>query len=269
MTPDESLRTLYAAAPMDHRAIAIAEREAWEAFRVTANGKSPKRERWFRETFGVNPPTHAMFRAAVLSHEPWSEPLWALVDGFGIGRIYRICNDLKLNPKRDEEVARLVGDPDSVATYKVSDGGAIKTVECSPGDARDLRVKLRELVKPFVEKKLAGLDEPGAAEEFVFAFEIEIQSAFGDLLRRIDRLRRTNGAKGFIVERRRELSRACEVLGLKLPKRGGAIDMDVARKAHRKLSAQFHPDRTNGNEQMTAQYHEVQRAWEIISAYQP
>lgn len=272
MTAEDRLRDLYTADPLDHRAIALLEREVWEAHRASSQGKLPKRDHWFLETFGVDPPTHVMFRAGILAHEPWSEPLWSLIGKSSLRRIYGICIDLRLNANRADEVRRLAENPEEAERFKLngSRGGArsaSKTVECSPGDARELRARLREVVKPFVDKRLADLEDPSVAEDIVSALEIEVQAAFTDAMRRIDGLRSHVGAKSVIEIKRRDLRRACEFLGIKLPSRGGAIDMEQARKAHRRLSAQFHPDRTNGNDQMTSQYIEVQRAWEVISAY--
>jgi hypothetical protein len=267
MSAADKLRELYAATPLDHRVIAIAEREAWDAFKGSSAGQIPKRDHWFRDTFGINPPTHAMFRAGILSHEPWAEPLWGLIGQFGLGRIYRICNDLRLDPNRDAVVQTLSADQDKVRGYRVTRRAA-KTSECSSVGARDLRARLRELIKPFVDTELSELEEPGVASEIVSAFEIEVEAAMSDMRKRIAALRRQSGPRSVVATKIRDLRRACEFLGLKLPSRGVSIDMEQARRAHRKLSAQFHPDRTNSNEQMTSQYLEVQQAWEIVSSYQ-
>jgi hypothetical protein len=169
-------------------------------------------------------------------------------------------------------VQRLAANPELARLYKISDGRTREsalTVECSPTASRDLRHKIRELAAPFVAERLAGLAEPAVAEELVNEFDAELSAAVNDLLRKVDRLRRGQGAQSIIQIKRRDLKRACEFLGLRLPPRGGTVDINEARRAHRKLSAQFHPDRTNNNESLTEQYREVQKAWEIISEYRP
>jgi len=270
MTTEARLRELYAANPVDHRAIALAERDAWEEYCRSFDGKKQRREDWFHERFGVTPPTWSMYRQGILGHDEWARPLWVVANEVGLGRAYRICIKLRSEPNRAEEAKRFSENLDEARRLKVRPSKrATKSVSHSPEESKELRARINEIVRPFVEQKVADLNEPGVTEDIVSAFEIDVATAFEDLLRRIRRTRSTSGAKSIIGDKRRSLRRACEFLGLRLPTKGGSLDMDEARRAYRKLSAQFHPDRTNNNELMTDQYLEVQKAWEIISEYQP
>lgn len=134
-------------------------------------------------------------------------------------------------------------------------------------DTKELRERIRLLLQPFVEARVVSVDDPAVAHDIVTDFESDVQAAFRDLLRKIARI---SGSANTVVKlRRNDLRRACEFLGLKPPRKGGSIDMDEARKAHRRLSARLHPDKNNGSEDLTGQYIQVQNAWEIISNYAP
>lgn len=279
MTPEDKLRELYRTLPNDHRAIAMLEREVWALAVGRSNkAKNPRREKWFQVNCGAEPPTHVMFRSGLLGHEPWSVPLWSLI-GKGsapkpvsLRKAYDICLQLSDRADRAEEAQRLADNPDEAARIRINNSSCrkqTKSVQASPGEAREMRLRLRELIAPFVEQKLAGLEDPAAVADLVSGFEIEVDSAFTDLLRKLQGIRGNNGARDIVQTRRRDLKRACEFLNIQLPARGGAIDMDAARRAHRKLSAQLHPDLTNNNDQLTGQYIEVQKAWEIITGYTP
>lgn len=271
MTPEEKLVELYAAEPVDHRAVAILERDVWALHKGDVSGQ--RREQWFHSRFGLKAPyNHVMFRAGLLGHDDWAHELWPLIHKAGLRRIYEICRALRAEPRRADEVRRLAENPELAKLYRISNGHAqadALTVECSPAASRDLCHGVRELVAPFVTERLSGLDDPAVAEEIVDGFNIELTAALNDLMRKVDRIRSSQGARSIIEVKRRDLKRACEFLGLRLPARGGTVDINEARRAHRKLSAQFHPDRTNNNEELTSQYREVQKAWELISEYRP
>jgi curved DNA-binding protein CbpA len=43
--------------------------------------------------------------------------------------------------------------------------------------------------------------------------------------------------------------------------------MVEAKKRYRKLSARYHPDKTGGDERLTAQYRAVQESWKTIEQW--
>lgn len=266
---EDKLRELYAQDPLDQRAVALAERDVWNEHRASVSGPAVRRETFFSERFGVDKPTHTMFRSGLLGHDAWAAPLWSLIPAVGLGKTYRICIALTKKADRAEEAQRIADNPELARQFKQTRRKpAEKTVRASPAEARNLREKVRAIAHEFAERRLGDLEEKAVRDDVVSAFEIEIEAAVTDFLKRVDRLRRNNGSQAVVQDRKRQVRRACEVLGIKLPKNGGVIDTEAARKQHRKLSGQFHPDRTNGNEQLTEQYLEVQNAWEIIQEYQ-
>lgn len=267
MTPEERLRELYAADPLDQRAVALTEREVWGA-RET---KGERIQDFFCREYGLKKRSCPMYRQFLLGHDAWAEPLWSLIGTVSLRKVYGICNEIRSDlSERAARAQRLAENPDEARRFKCSDGKRAesrKTVDTSPAEARELRQRIREIVEPFAHARLAELEGSAVAADIVAVFDREVDAAVTDLLRRVGKARGTNGARGIIGVRRSELRHAYELLGLTLPPKGGTVDIEAARRAHRKLSAQFHPDRTNNNEQLTAQYLQVQQAWEVISEY--
>lgn len=134
--------------------------------------------------------------------------------------------------------------------------------------ARAFHKRITELANQYVGQELKGLDvnyQRAITEEFAGGIRV----VYENLLKEIRRHRRDLNRS---VERvsADDLSLACEWLGIKVPAVGAHADMNAARAAHRRLSAQLHPDRRESNNAINVvqQYTSVQEAWKVLQDYE-
>jgi hypothetical protein len=294
----ELLRNRYAAGdgskPSVQKELAFEERRAWTLQKLYLQERGdnlPRKEKWF-ESLGVNAQITAMVRSNLLSAGEWVDSLWLKVHD---GKMpIRVAYKLALRAKKlakdnglEQDVALTnVLESYYADTYEARSpkGGTTRRKMPRPREdqpldyidpdtwdpdvenSRKFRSLLNTLTTAFVDHRLEELDE-SVKRDLVRDFEFEVRVTYEDLLRKISGFRKELGMTGMDTITFSTAKQACEVLGVEPPKKSEQVDAITARRAHRKLASQFHPDRNGGSEKLVAQYQAVNEAWEVIQQY--
>lgn len=279
--------------PSVQRELAIIERRAWvlEKLEYQERGdRVPLREKWF-ESIGANAQITAMVRSNLLAAGEWVSPLWDMVHESKIP--LRPAYKLSLKAKKisqsksielSDALNEVIADYYCEDTYEAKGPKGIPVRRRRPqikevpievvdpkewdpdvDDSKKFRALLHTLTKTFVDNRLSVLED-SVRKDLIRDFEFEIRVIYEDLLKKINTHRRDLGMSLDIITFG-TARQACEVLGVVVPKKGWRVDAIAARRAHRKLAAQYHPDRNGGSDRLVAQYQAVNEAWEVIQNY--
>ena len=146
--------------------------------------------------------------------------------------------------------------------------GSRKTEQITPEQAKELRAKLKTLVREFTEGRLQQLGiEDWEIEKLTGDAVLEIDAIVSALLRKVNN--RRNAAldrRQIAITTNRALRRACEHLGVDPPTRRKKLDLEAAKSKYKKLAAQYHPDR-NHSDGAASQFKAICESWDVISNY--
>lgn len=156
-----------------------------------------------------------------------------------------------------------------VVTAQAANGTSVKV---GPGAAvnatKRFKATLAELVREFVRSRIEGLCDVSELRQLVEGAVTDVTVVCDEVIAKVQR-RRSDPQPPMGSQRatRADLVRACEMLGARAPAKGKPLDMQELKKQYRRLSGRFHPDKTGGDERLTAQYREVQDAWQTIERW--
>jgi hypothetical protein len=120
----------------------------------------------------------------------------------------------------------------------------------------------------FVQGRLEGIADPAEMRDIVETATTEITIVIDELLRKVSwRRSHPEPPSGSQHVGRMQIRRACETLHMPAPSRRGGFDLKTVRQHGRKLLAENHPDRTNGDPRRTANYLAVQEAIEVATRW--
>lgn len=134
------------------------------------------------------------------------------------------------------------------------------------GSTKEFHAAIRTLTTNYIKQRLPDA-EPGERNEAIEEFAAEMRTAFDALLRRVTKYSNDS------FERKRisigAVDKACDMLSIARQDGSDTVDMELARRQHRKLSIQLHPDRDAGNSdrRIVEQYTAVQDAWTLLQDY--
>ncbi len=296
----EILKEFYAKPrPRNEYELAIAEREVWMEYcrklRNGGAGKAPRRSEWFGEHFEVTGYDVEM-RSVILNSGDWTQPIWALISNLKLPlrtakRLVTKAKDVAQHHEldKDEALKRVLTDYEGSQKDRyeaVSTTGATflkkrpkasvsalgddpLKIDADVGTSKQFIAVIEKLTRTFIDQRLGTVDSEFERIQIVTEFTMAVRVAYEELLKRINRSRaRPKGEHDpIVVVTRQQIVNACEFLAMKPPKKNQPIDLELAKRQHRKLSAQLHPDRTGNDNRLTEQFKQIQEAMDIIRAY--
>lgn len=164
-------------------------------------------------------------------------------------------------PKRMDTSGRLVGlRPRSSLGAKSRRMNARKT----PVAAQDFWGQMRELLRDYLTKRLAGID-PIQAVRLTTEFEGDLRVMTDSWGGKIIRAKANGIDKAVVLVSQNKVSRACTILRMDPPKRGKPADLSKARSNKRKLAKQYHPDVAGAG--LREQYEAVLNAYTTLEDF--
>lgn len=252
------------------------ELELWERVKWTFVPPSPRARDWFKEFVEIQNdaviPRGIEIRFSLLTIGAVTL-LEAMADGLAPGKAQQLLIQAKAKRRIFQtpiEQGLAEGLEEYRKTGKISDVSQLEANDTvTVADVRSTKAfhaAVKRLALEYIEQRLPAADQ-GERNEAIEGFIVELRESFDELLRKVARFSRD------VLRRERvgigEVDEACEVLGLYRERGSESVDMGLARKQHRRLSAQLHPDRDvrNANPGVVAQYTAIQEAWELLCVY--
>jgi hypothetical protein len=135
-----------------------------------------------------------------------------------------------------------------------------------PGEGREeYWEKIRTMTRAYVNERLSTTPST-IRDELVTDMEMEMRAALGRIQARVRRLERE--ARSSAPHRiRKEVLEWCRVLHLGPPGVGKPVDEKELKSRYRKLAREYHPDKTGGDEAMTAVFRSVDEAFLGLTSY--
>jgi hypothetical protein len=304
MTEDEqaSLIEQYKATTTEKEKAAIEDR-LWDGLSREERNKTRKRN-WMTERVGPAG-RDAEFRSRVYHLGPAVDALWNLVDSGAI--TLRVAVELARNAKKlskskqlplqftvltvlsksrkvpahvRHEMAETVkvntavptGEPQAGAPFAPFappplENGAPKSSTIT--HTKTLLRQLRATISQYVALKVEDPTDTGVLSALQI-LEAEIESAFNAFTEKLSRIRSAKREDAQFMDQisRRDLIRACQLLGVDSPKPGGPVDMKRAKKTFKVLVHQYHPDTQGGSHAMQEQYEDVLAAYQLLKNYE-
>lgn len=127
--------------------------------------------------------------------------------------------------------------------------------------------RIRTITESIVSREMSELDEV-EREAIIFDLRVDIDVLVRQYKSRI-KTRVKNGLRGDWNDRteRRKMIAALRALGMDPPSPGGVPDMDLVRRTFRRVAADSHPDRHQGNEHVASVFRSVNQAYQTIVEY--
>jgi hypothetical protein len=140
-------------------------------------------------------------------------------------------------------------------------------VDVDVSNSKELYSAIRKLTAQYLKQRLPKAD-PNEQNEIVEEFTADMRVAYDSMLLRISRYGRNS--KRFDMINVGQVDQACADLDMVRSEGSETVDMEWARRQHRKLSTRLHPDRNsrNSDPRIVAQYTAVQEAWQLLQEYE-
>jgi hypothetical protein len=282
--------------PRDHRKLAQLENEAHAL--LQDSGVQGGANNWLAREFGVHR-NEVDARRAVYVSGAAAECLWRRVDHaeLGLTTAGQIAVTARKESKQserniDEIAERLIGEHikfRSTWSYRRSQTVAENRRRARMGEApqrrrvvarandtaphsaalsKQFKADLVMLVGTYLRQRLEGLCDPSELRQMIDGAATDVEVVCDEVVTKAT-YRKTNPQPPMGVQRvsRAALARSCEMIGARSPTQSAKLDLDEAKRCYRKMSARYHPDKTNGDERLTAQYRAVQQAWKTIEQW--
>lgn len=249
--------------------------------------KKIKRAEWVAEQLRLDRSEAAAIRrrSQLLGHRSAAASLWLRVEkDMTLTTAYTIAIEAKKtrNIQESEEaaVARVLADYDSRPIVRHVGNGKVtrheKPSSLPKSSTKSSKIKrrknggtfwmqLREIIGPYFNKRLEGLDPTIVARERE-RLEFDLRALFEVTQERIRQVRNDNQDSLSPALARRRFNDGCHVIKID-PPRGPITEgfMKRARTRFRNLAREYHPDRRG--DATRPQYEAVIKAWEAIEDY--
>lgn len=267
------LESLYALTTRDERRTAQLERKLWGLVkdRLSKPGQRTDKKAWFEEQFGIRGYI-VQARSSLLLHDELATPLWASASAgtMTLDTAARAVCHASRQEDPEAFVSSFLRNPKGLnlnpRPKKKRKRRPSKEVDLQRR-SRKFYADLRGLIDAFVDERLGDVGDPGLVDKAKEDFEFSVRSAYDTLLRDLRNLQGMSKRHNESIARSK-IVRAFGYLGLSCPRVVKQEHIEEAKKMHRKISRDLHPDRNNNDQQIVEQYVEVQQAWDVIKAIQ-
>lgn len=130
--------------------------------------------------------------------------------------------------------------------------------------SKEFWARIKNLSAQYISERVPEMSDEERSS-MLSKFETDMRVVVEELFAKIS-YRKTQHRDVALKSLSPKVRHACEVLGVSPPRFGHPIDLGLAKKKHRALSFELHPDRNN-DPRVVEQYHEAQNAWQLVQQW--